>query len=338
MKLQEPALIQSMDPMEAMEATAPIDGTDEASTQDRIDRLTAQWKTRLETELPKAATAHDAIVQWLVGGDRARYSDASSTQLEVIKNAMDFRYRILKERYLNIPPDRAYRNLIQRLSGVFLIRNKIKTWIALSRDRARSVVDVLQEVIQELMQQDAYLQQQSAWIGQCTKDGRLRNALMMATTEEYCLRPVRNQPLLMYRFVNYLKRAQRGGMTQVPSADFIRLVSDELTGGDDSEGAINLLDATAIADYQEAEAQAQQQESRAAVVENLILYLDQKVGSEAVQWLRLYLQGHTQETIADTMNLPIKQIYRLREKVGYHAIKVFAVKKQPELIAEWLGH
>jgi hypothetical protein len=325
MKLQEPALMDSTDPL------------DETNIQDRIDRLTAQWKSRLEAELPKAATAHDAIVQWLVGGDRARYAEASSSQLEIVKNAMDFRYRILKERYLNTPPDRAYRNLIQRLSGIFLIRNKIKTWIALSRDRARSVVDVLQEVIQELMQQDAYLQQQSAWIGQCTRDGRLRNALMMATTEEYCLRPVRNQPLLMYRFVNYLKRAQRGGMTQVPSADFIRLVSDELGSGDESEGAINLLDATAIADYQEAEAQAQQQESRTAVVENLVVYLDQKVGSEAVQWLRLYLQGHTQEAIADTMNLPIKQIYRLREKVGYHAIKVFAVKKQPELIAEWLG-
>ncbi len=326
MKLQDTALIE------------PMDSLDETNTQGRIDRLTAQWRSRLEAELPKAAIAHEAIVQWLVGSDRKRYSEASGTHLEVVKNAMDFRYRILKERYLNIPPDRAYRNLIQRLSGIFLIRNKIKTWIALSRDRARSVVDVLQEVIQELMQQDAYLQQQTAWIGQCTTDARLRNALMMATTEEYCLRPVRNQPLLMYRFVNYLKRSQRGGMTQVPSADFIRLVSDELGSGDESEGAINLMDATAIADYQEAETQAQQQESRTAVVENLVVYLDQKVGNEAVQWLRLYLQGHTQEAIADTMNLPIKQIYRLREKVGYHAIKVFAAKKQPELIAEWLGY
>ncbi len=335
MKLQEPAPIQSTNPMDPMD---PMDCVNETSLQSRIDRLTAQWKSRLETELPKAATAHEAIVQWLVGDDRSRYDEACSTRFEVVKNAMDFRYRILKERYLNTPPDRAYRNLIQRLSGIFLIRNKIQAWIALSRDRARSVVDVLQEVIQELMQQDAYLQQQTAWIGQCTRDGRLRNALIMATTEEYCLRPVRNQPLLMYRFVNYLKRAQRGGMTQVPSADFIRLVSDELGSGDESEGAINLLDATAIADYQEAEAQAQQQESRTAVVENLIVYLDQKVGNEAVQWLQLYLQGHTQEAIATAMNLPIKQIYRLREKVGYHAIKVFAVKKQPELIAEWLGH
>lgn len=332
MKFQDTALVESIDSVDS------TDSIDDAQTQDRIDRLTAQWKARLKAELPAAEGFHEPIIQWLIGSDRTRYSDATSTQFEVVKNAMDFRYRILRERYLNTPPDRAYRNLIQRLGGIFLIRNKIKTWIALSRDRARTVVDVLEEVIQELMQQDNYLQQQTAWISQCTRDSRLRNALMMATTEEYCLRPVRNQPLLMYRFVNYLKRSQRGGMTQVPSADFIRLVSDELGGGDETEGAINLLDATAISAYQEAEAEAQQQESRTAVVENLAVYLDQKVGTEAVQWLRLYLQGNTQEAIAATMNLPIKQIYRLREKVGYHAIKVFAAKKQPELVAEWLGY
>jgi hypothetical protein len=35
--------------------------------------------------------------------------------------------------------------------------------------------------------------------------------------------------------------------------------------------------------------------------------------------------------------VPIKQVYRLREKVTYHAVKVFGVKQQPELVAEWLG-
>ena len=302
-----------------------------------MDQFSGQWHTKLVAELPAAVNHHDAIVKWLVGNDSTRYSDLSNAQLNILKNAMDFRYRILRDRYLNTAPDKSYRNLLQRLSGIFLIRNKIQTWIALSRDRARSVVDVLQEVIQELMQQDAYLQQQTAWIGKCTMDGRLRNALMMATTEEYCLRPVRNQPLLMYRFVNYLKRSQRGGMTQVPCNDFIRLVSDEMGMGDESEGAVNLLDASAVADYQEAETQAQQQEARSAVVSSLVLYLDEKVGPDASQWLRLYLQGNTQEVIAERMNLPIKQIYRLREKVGYHAIKVFSVKKQPELMNEWLG-
>ena len=92
-----------------------------------------------------------------------------------------------------------------------------------------------------------------------------------------------------------------------------------------------------ITSYHEAnQAHEEQQEARTAVVENLALYLTDKVGSDAVRWLQLYLQGKTQEAIALDMNLPIKQIYRLREKVGYHAIKVFAAKRSPELVAEWL--
>ncbi len=295
------------------------------------------WRSRLTTELPKAAPSHEAVIQWLMGEDSARFDTLEPAQLKIAQNAMDYRYRILVERYLHQPPERAYRHLIQRLSGLFLIRNKIKTWISLSRDRARSVVDVLQEVIQELMQQDSYLQQQAAWIGKCSTDDRLRNAMVLATTEEYCLRPIRNQPLLMYRFVNYLRRSQRGGMTQVPAADFIRLVSEEIGSGDESEGTVSLLDNSAVAQYEEEQAQQEQQEARTAVVENLRLYLQDKVGSEAAQWLQLYLQGKTQEAIATDMNLPIKQIYRLREKVGYHAIKVFATKRSPELVAEWLS-
>ncbi len=50
----------------------------------------------------------------------------------------------------------------------------------------------------------------------------------------------------------------------------------------------------------------------------------------------LYLQGQTQEAIASSLNLPIKQVYRLREKISYHAIRVFALKSQPELVASWL--
>ncbi|MGI0491273.1 HetZ-related protein 2 [Alkalinema pantanalense CENA528] len=300
------------------------------------DKLAQEWRSQLQADLPGHASAHEAIVAWLLGENQDQFDTFTHVQLDIARQAMDYRYRILRDRYLNASPERAYRNLIQRLSGLFLLRNKIKTWISLSRDRQRTVVDVLQEVIQELMQQDSYLQQQTAWISQCTTDPRLRNALVLAATEEYCLRPIRNQPLLMYRFVNYLRRSQRGGMTQVPTADFIRLVSEEVNP-DDADGSVSLLDGQAISDYQDAQAQAEQREVRDAVVGNLAAYLDEKVGPEASAWLKLYLQGKTQETIAEALNMPIKQVYRLREKVSYHATKVFAAKKKPELVAEWLG-
>ena len=95
-------------------------------------------------------------------------------------------------------PEQAYQNLMQRLSGLVMLRHKIRAWINTSRDRQRSVIDVLQEVVQEMLNSDRYLQQQMANIAKCTKNSHLRNSLLLANVEEYCVRPVRNQPLLVY--------------------------------------------------------------------------------------------------------------------------------------------
>ena len=298
-----------------------------------------EWSARLQAELPEqSAASREGIVRWLIGEDTSRFSGLTPMQRQIIEQAMDYRYRILRQRYLGMSPERAYKGLIQRLGNLFLIRNKIRTWIALSRDRQRSVIDVLEEVIQELLQNDRYMQQQVAWIAKCTQDTRLRNALLLASTEEYCLRPIRNQPLLCYRFVNYLRRSQKGGMTQVPADDFIRLVSQEVAP-DDTEGAVSLLDTQAVVDYQDAQATEEQQELRTAVQQRFEAYLQEKnIDPQAVEWLRLYLQGQSQEAIAKALNLNVKQVYRLREKVSYHAIRVFASKTQPELVSTWLGN
>jgi DNA-binding protein Fis len=302
------------------------------------EELANEWRSRLEADLPTSTpTVRESIVCWLIGEDKSRYENLTPSLRQIAEQAMDYRYRILRQRYLGIAPERAYKHLIQRLSSLFLIRNKIRTWIALSRDRQRSVVDVLEEVIQELLQNDTYMQQQILWIAKCTSDSRLRNALMLASTEEYCLRPIRNQPLLSYRFVNYLRRSQRGGMTQVPAKDFIRLVSEEVAP-DETEGAVSLLDAQAVAQYQDTQAIEEQQELRNAVKQAFETYLTEKVGPDAAQWLTLYLQGRSQEAIAQSLNMPVKQVYRLREKINYHAVRVFASKSQQELVTSWLGN
>lgn len=301
------------------------------------EELADKWRLQLQSDLPNhGRSTHESIIQWLLGEDQTRFEGLLPNQLEIAKQAMDYRYRILQQRYLDAGPERAYRGLIQRLSSLFLIRNKIRTWIALSRDRQRTVVDVLQEVVQELLQNDHYMQHQITWIAGCTSDPRLRNALVLASTEEYCLRPIRNQPLLVYRFVNYLRRSQRGGMTQVPAADFIRLVSEEIAP-DDSEGSVSLLDGQAMVQYQDAQAQEEQQELRRSITQKFENYLAERVDPLAAEWLRLYLQGQSQEAIAQVLDVPIKQVYRLREKVNYHAVRVFKPKNQPELVTEWLG-
>jgi hypothetical protein len=297
-----------------------------------------QWRSRLQAELPnQKPDSQTSIVQWLLGENPARLNQLSPEQQRIAQQAMDYRYRILCQRYLDVAPERAYKSLIQRLSSLFLIRNKIRTWISLSRDRQRSVVDVLQEVIQELLQNDTYMQQQTQWIAQCTREPRLRNALLLSSLEEYCLRPIRNQPLLAYRFVNYLRRSQRGGMTQVPAKDFIRLVSEEIAP-DESEGPLSLLDTQAIAQYQEIQSEEELQELRQAVVQQFAAYLTEKLGPMAAEWLHYYLQGQSQEAIAQSLGIPVKQVYRLREKINYHAVRVFATRNQPELVIAWLGH
>lgn len=225
---------------------------------------------------------------------------------------------------------------MQRLGSLMILRQKVRLWVSTSRDRQRQVVDVLQEVVQEMLNSDRYLQQQIQWISQCTNDRQLSNALLFTTLEEYCLRPIRNQPLLVYRFVNYLRRSQRGGLTQVPAGEWIKQLSDEILS-DETDDTISLLDNQAISQYEDDQYFQTQQNQRLKVQAEFEDYLIKNVDSTAAEWLRLYLQGLSQEAIAQKLNLPIKQIYRLREKVSYHAIKNFTLKQNPELVTSWLG-
>lgn len=300
------------------------------------EKLAEQWRSRLESDRPNySESARESIVMWLLGENPERFDTLSAEQLTIARAAIDFRWRILRDRYLGATPEQAYQHLIRRLGTSVLLRQKIRTWVALSRDRQRAVADVVQEVIQEMLQGDRYLQQQMAWIARCTPETRLRNALLFAATEEYCLRPIRNQPLLAYRFVNYLRRTQRGGLTHLPAGELIRLVSEEIISAE-TEEPVSLLDDAAIAQYEDARVWEETLLLREAVRREFETYLAQTLGSAAVQWLGLYLQGCSSVAIASALNLPVKQVYRLREKISYHAIRVFAFKIKPELIASWL--
>jgi DNA-binding CsgD family transcriptional regulator len=300
-----------------------------------IDKIATQWEDRIATECSGQSTStQTSILNWLLGKDRERLETLESEHLKIADRAMDYRLRILTQRYLGLPPERAYKNLMQRLGGVVILREKIRAWLSLSGDRHRTTIDVLQEVIQEMLQGDKYIQQQIVWIGECTRNPRLRDTLLFASIEEYCLRPIRDRPLLAHRFINYLRRSQKGGVTNVPQGDLIKLVSDEIIG--DSDSTLSLLDKQAQENYQQQQSVEETQVARELVKQTLRSYLVEKVGAEAGQWLDLYLQGKTPESIAVALKLDIKQVYRLREKVNYHSLKVFAIKAEPELVSQWL--
>lgn len=295
------------------------------------------WQKRLATDCPEQSQANrESIISWLLGIDLQRFDLLNPKELEIAKQAIEYRWRILQKRYLGISREKAYCQLINRLGSVVTIRNKIQSWISLSRDRQRSVVDVLQEVLQELLQSDSYIQQQMSQINALTTDKRLRDMLLFASIEEYCLRPVRNQPILMYRFVNYLRRIQRGGLTQLPTGELVKLVSQEIIT-ENNDHPVSLIDNQAIAQYEEIEYLEEQQANRQLVQEEFAEYLLANIGQLAVDWLQLYLQGKSQEEIAKQLNKPIKEVYRLREKISYHAVRIFAIKHQPELVDNWLS-
>jgi DNA-binding CsgD family transcriptional regulator len=296
--------------------------------------LAEQWQTRLAQEFPRQSAATQTnVVRWLMGADLDRLDRFTPAQLAIVTQGLEYLYRVLSQRYLGVAPTKAYKNLMQRLGGVALVRQKVQGWIATTRDRQRTVLDVLQEVVQEITHRDKYIQQQIAWIGECTSSPHLRSTLLLATIEEYCLRPIRNQPLIAYRFVNYLQRTQRGGVTNLPPGSFVKMVSDVV--GDDDEHSVNLIDHLLLEDDREQQDWEEIQILRAEVKERVSLYVNEKLGADASEWLRLYLLGKTPEEMVAALQLDLKQVYRLREKVTYHA-RVFAMKNQADVVGEWL--
>jgi hypothetical protein len=311
-----------------IDAFAGMSGVSEELRQQWHDRLLREASTLTDSE-------RETIVCWLLGDDLDYWQTLDENALAIARRGLNYRWQILLSRYLKVSPTLAYRHLLDRLGASVILRQKIRTWVALSRDRQRAVTEVLQEVIQEMLQSDRYLQAQMTSISTYTVDRAFQNSLLFANLEEYALRPIRDQPLLAYRFVNYLRRQSNSGMTHVPREEMIRILSDEMIG-EEGDNTLSLLDIGALAVYEDELAFREAQTLRARVKQRFTDYLAQKVGTEAVQWFNLYLSGQSPDSIARSLNLSIQQVYRLREKVGYHAIKVFALKEETALISEWL--
>ena len=119
-----------------------------------------------------------------------------------------------------------------------------------------------------------------------------------------------------------MRRLSPGGVTQVPKNGEIRIVFAQIPT-EDSDRSFSLLDAQAIEQNREQQEAAEQQQQREEVKQQLSQYLAQKLGHLAVKWLNLYLQGQSQQAIAQQLNLTAKDVYRLREKVCYHAARLF---------------
>lgn len=90
-----------------------------------VDKIASQWQQRIAAECSKQnATSQASILNWLLGEDRDRLERLDAEHLQIADRAMDYRLRILVQRYLGLPPERAYKNLMQRLGGLAILRDR----------------------------------------------------------------------------------------------------------------------------------------------------------------------------------------------------------------------
>ena len=70
----------------------------------RAEQIAAEWRSRLKTELSRSNdTTRESIVRWLLGEDLDRFDSYTPERLEIEVQAMDYRYRILIQRYFETP-------------------------------------------------------------------------------------------------------------------------------------------------------------------------------------------------------------------------------------------
>lgn len=179
--------------------------TASSKEKSEIEKL---WLSRLsEDHLQQSQQEKNSIIQWLLGQEKEEWNNLTWEQQEINKQSFNDRYQILK-RYLNVTATQAYRNLINRLGSVVVEQQNLKSWISANRNGQRALLAILQEVIQEMLKKDRHLLQQMSWIAQCTCNEALRNRLLLASIEEYCLNSVQNQSLIVRRLLKYMQQNQ----------------------------------------------------------------------------------------------------------------------------------
>lgn len=282
------------------------------------DKLRASWDSRLFNDYPQETIKYrQSIVGWLLGENLERFNRLTPNELAIAYQSIEYRYRILQQRYLGLSSTEIYSHLLNRLGAVMVRRNSIRLWISQSINHQKIMMEMLQAAIQDILQNNPHIQQQITWIGKCTQFPSLREALLFTTLEEYCLQSLRNQPLFTHHLANFLIRQWQENKLNRLQREILALVSKDIS-----------LDLVSSSNNWE-----EQQLKRVAVQQLFESYLKEKIGQLGVQWLRLYLQCRSQDAIAKSLDLPIQQVSRLKEKVTYQAIQIFVLQNKLESVA-----
>jgi hypothetical protein len=156
------------------------------------------WNNRLSQVYPHH---HHSIATWLVGAVANRYDQLST---EEINQLITYRYQILEKRYLNTSHKQGYNCLISRLSAIILAHPSIKQKIDHKILHQKDIVRLTQKIVENILQHNPTFQKTLDWIGQCTSDEDLKNALTLASLEEYAGEIKGGKPLILHQLRHLL--------------------------------------------------------------------------------------------------------------------------------------
>jgi hypothetical protein len=166
------------------------------------------WHSRLLKDYPDLnEEKRQSIICWLLGENLNLQDKLTPRQIAIAQQIMDYRYRILQQRYLNVEPRQAYCNLIQRLSLLVMLCPNIRSWVFLNGKRQKIVANLIREIAEQILRSDRHIQQQMVWIKRYISQSDLHNALLLSTLEEYCSQPIGHQPLLAQRIMGFLSKS-----------------------------------------------------------------------------------------------------------------------------------
>lgn len=164
-----------------------------------LQALVRAWRSQFHRDYPKESTRNrEAILHWLIGREPERFCYFSAAQLAVAAQSIGDRYGILQQ-YLGTNSANAQHQLIQTLccSLLFslyieeveekLVRLASRTWLPLR----------VKAFTQKLRKWDNHIRYQTVWIELCTTDQSLRDILLVATLEDYCLQSKKLQDWLL---------------------------------------------------------------------------------------------------------------------------------------------
>lgn len=192
-----------------------------------VNHLQSYWESRLLTDYPSIdCTQRNSIQQWLLAEKVEKIETLTVQELVTVTRTLNSRYRILQRHYLGVTPIQAYRHLFDSLGAIILKIPQLRGWSRQNRERQKVIINTLQQMVEDMLQADPYLQQQKTWIAKCTRDISLRNALLLTIIEEYCGYSLANHSLLLHLLFNFLNRQSQ--LTPLQD-EFFHLITDKVS-------------------------------------------------------------------------------------------------------------